>query len=102
VLFNRHADTVPKELDGSHSIKNLWPESYRISPWNARVKDRLENRLHELLCDGELDLKTAQCEIAANWIEAYKKYVTLVRIHPFRSRLRLVCRRLKKRPAKSG
>ena len=64
------------ELGGSNSIKNLWPESYRTSPWNARVKDRLENRLHELECDGDLDLKTAQREIAANWIEAYKKYVS--------------------------
>jgi len=67
---------ISLELGGSNSIKNLWPESYRTSPWNARVKDRLENRLHELVCDGDLDLKTAQSEIAANWIEAYKKYVS--------------------------
>jgi len=67
---------ISLELGGSNSIKNLWPESYWTSPWNARVKDRLENRLHELVCDGELDLKTAQREIAANWIEAYKRYVS--------------------------
>ena len=47
---------ISLELGGSNSIKNLWPESYRTSPWNARVKDRLENRLHELVCDGDLDL----------------------------------------------
>jgi hypothetical protein len=62
------------ELGGSNSIKNLWPESYR-TVWNARVKDRLENRLHELVCSGQLDLATAQREIATDWIAAYKKYV---------------------------
>jgi hypothetical protein len=27
--------------------------------------------LHKLVCAGQLDLKTAQREIASNWIEAY-------------------------------
>ncbi len=67
---------ISLELGGSNSIKNLWPESRRTSPWNAYVKDQLEDKLHELVCDGELDLKMAQREIAANWIEAYKKYVS--------------------------
>src|ERR1700751_4620489 len=67
---------IPLELGGSNSIKNLWPESYRTLPWSARVKDRLENKLHELVCSGQMDLKTAQEAIAANWIEAYKKYVS--------------------------
>ena len=66
---------ISLELGGSNSIKNLWPESYRTRPWNARVKDRLENKLHELVCSGQLDLQTAQRAIASNWIEAYKKYV---------------------------
>jgi hypothetical protein len=67
---------IPLELGGSNSIKNLWPESHRISPWNAQVKDRLEGKLHELVCDGKIDLKTAQQAIASNWIEAYKTYVS--------------------------
>ena len=66
---------IPLELGGSNSIKNLWPESYRTSPWNARVKDRLENKLHELVCSGQLDLQTAQRAIASNWNEAYQNYV---------------------------
>src|SRR5690348_8839896 len=37
---------ISLELGGSNSIKNLWPESYRTFPWNARVKDRLEDKLH--------------------------------------------------------
>src|ERR1700692_1010808 len=67
---------IPLELGESNSIKNLWPESHRTSPWNAQVKDRLEDKLHELVCSGQLDLKTAQQAIASNWIEAYKKYVS--------------------------
>jgi hypothetical protein len=67
---------ISLELGGSNSIKNLWPESHRTSPWNAQVEDRLEDKLHELVCSGQLDLKTAQQAIASNWIEAYKKYVS--------------------------
>ena len=29
---------IPLELGGSNSIKNLWPESNRTSPWNAQVR----------------------------------------------------------------
>ena len=39
------------------------------------MKDALERKLHKLVCAGQLDLKTAQGEIASGWIEAYKKYV---------------------------
>src|SRR5580704_13342892 len=67
---------IPLELGGSNSIKNLWPESHRTAPWNAQVKDGLEAKLHELVCSGQLDLKTAQQAIASNWIEAYKTYVS--------------------------
>ena len=42
--------------------------------WNARVKDALEDRLHDLVCDGRLDLATAQRDISSDWIAAYKKY----------------------------
>jgi hypothetical protein len=73
---------IPLELGGSNSIKNLWPESHRTSPWNAQVKDRLEGKLHELVCSGQLDLKTAQRAIASNWIEAYN--CTSARIRPVR------------------
>jgi hypothetical protein len=65
---------ISLELGGSNSIKNLWPESYRTTPWNAHVKDQLENHLHRLVCSGQLDLATAQREIATDWIAAYKRY----------------------------
>ena len=37
---------------------------------------RFQRKLHKLVCAGQLDLKTAQREIASDWIEAYKKYVS--------------------------
>jgi hypothetical protein len=51
-------------------------ESHHTSPWNAQVKDRLEDKLHELVCDGKIDLKTAQQAIASNWIQADQTYVS--------------------------
>jgi hypothetical protein len=65
---------ISLELGGSNSIKNLWPQSYETQPWNAHVKDALEDELHRLVCSGQLDLKTAQRDIASDWIQAYKKY----------------------------
>jgi len=64
---------ISLELGGSNRITNLWPEPYDIT-WNAHVKDRLENRLHEMVCAGQLDLATAQKAIATDWIAAYKRY----------------------------
>ncbi len=65
---------ISLELGGSNSLKNLWPESYS-GDWNAHIKDKLENKLHSLVCDGSLNLATAQHEIATNWIAAYQKYL---------------------------
>jgi hypothetical protein len=61
-------------LGGSEDIRNLWPEPSTSSNWNAHKKDALEERLHELVCNGELDLNTAQKAIATDWITAYEKY----------------------------
>lgn len=66
---------ISLELGGSNDIKNLWPQSYTTTPWNAHKKDTLENKLHALICAKKLDMATAQKDIATNWIEAYKKYV---------------------------
>jgi hypothetical protein len=62
-------------LGGAEDIQNLWPEPTRSSGWNAHVKDALEERLHQLVCAGKLDLPTAQRAIASNWITAYKTYL---------------------------
>ena len=39
------------------------------------AKDRLENKLHHLVCYGQLNLTAAQHAIVADWRVAYLKYV---------------------------
>jgi hypothetical protein len=34
----------------------------------AHVKDKLEDRLHALICPGKLPIKQAQHEIAVDWV----------------------------------
>lgn len=66
---------IPLELGGSPtSPQNLWPEP-RTGPWNAHIKDRLENYLHEQVCTGRMPLEGAQREIAENWIGAYRRHI---------------------------
>ncbi len=65
---------ITPALGGADDIHNLWPQSYSETVWNARVKDALENRLRDLVCEGQIDLATAQRDISADWIGAYKKY----------------------------
>jgi hypothetical protein len=65
---------VTPELGGAQDIRNLWPQPYAATVWNAHVKDALEERLHEMVCSGQIDLATAQHDIARDWISAYKKY----------------------------
>lgn len=65
---------VTPQLGGAADIRNLWPQPSRHAIWNARVKDALEDRLHYLVCSGQLDLATAQRELSQDWVAAYKKY----------------------------
>lgn len=65
---------ITPALGGTDDIRNLWPEPYTSTEWNAHVKDELEDHLHNLVCGGKLDLATAQRDMASNWIRAYKKY----------------------------
>jgi hypothetical protein len=65
---------ITPELGGANDIRNLWPEPYRAPVWNAHVKDQLEDKLRDMVCNGEIDLAIAQHDIAADWILAYKKY----------------------------
>jgi len=62
---------ISLELGGSNDIDNLWPQSYKTQPWNAHVKDKLENKLHQMVCDGEIELKVAQDKISKDWIGTY-------------------------------
>lgn len=65
---------ISPALGGADDIHNIWPQSHRGTAWNAEAKDALEDHLRRLVCGGQLDLATAQRDIASNWIEAYKKY----------------------------
>ena len=68
---------VSLEIGGApRDPKNLWPEPYIIKlsdgrSVGARVKDLIENRLHDLVCAGKLSLALAQHEEATDWITAW-------------------------------
>lgn len=67
---------IPISLAGaSDDLRNLWPESRRSEPWNAEIKDTLEDVLHRDVCNGRVPLKDAQEAIRTDWIAAYRKYV---------------------------
>ena len=65
---------ITPELGGATDARNLWPQRYQSPTWNARVKDELERLLPQLICSRQLDLATAQREMAVDWVAAYKKY----------------------------
>ena len=64
---------ISLELGGSNSVRNLWPESFMTHPWNAHVKDAVENALHQQVCAGTMSLHDAQQAIASDWIAAYRR-----------------------------
>lgn len=55
---------ISLELGGSNELPNLWPEPYP----DATEKDKVENALHALVCQGKLSLRTAQRGISRNWV----------------------------------
>jgi hypothetical protein len=63
---------VSLELGGSNDIANLFPEKLYARP-GYRVKDRLENRLHAMVCAGSIGLRAAQRAIATNWQGWYER-----------------------------
>ena len=65
---------ITPELGGTADARNLWPQPYGATRWNAYVKDELEQLFQRLVCDGTMDITTAQREIATDWIAAYRRY----------------------------
>jgi hypothetical protein len=57
---------VPLELGGSNATSNLWIEPGAI----PNPKDKVENRLHDEVCAGEVTLAAAQRAIATDWTTA--------------------------------
>jgi hypothetical protein len=65
---------ITPELGGVADARNLWPQPFARTRWNAYVKDELERLLHQLVCEKRVELATAQREMASDWISAYKRY----------------------------
>jgi hypothetical protein len=63
---------VSLELGGSNDIANLYPERANAHP-GYHVKDKLENKLHKLVCANLLDLTRTRRAIASNWERLYLK-----------------------------
>jgi hypothetical protein len=65
---------VPLEVGGSPtSVKNLWPQPWNVV-YNAGRKDTLENKIHALVCSGQMSLAAGQRIFMTNWIAGYQKY----------------------------
>jgi len=61
---------VSLELGGSNDISNLFPEAAEPKP-GFHEKDKVENYLHDQVCEGAMSLEEAQIKIATNWVEVY-------------------------------
>lgn len=74
---------ISLELGGANDIHNLWPQSYTAKPWNAHVKDKLENWMSKSVRDSyktnatyaEHLLQVYQYQISHNWTNAYLNYL---------------------------
>lgn len=62
-----------RKLGGADVFENLWPQAYDGTEWNAHLKDKLEDRLSDLVCNGEMTQQAAQECIATNWINCYQE-----------------------------
>jgi hypothetical protein len=67
---------VPLEAGGNpSSALNLALQSYVAKPWNAHVKDKLENFAHVQICSHKMTLVQAQALfIKTDWRYGYCKY----------------------------
>jgi hypothetical protein len=62
---------ISLELGGSNDIANLWPEAAEPRP-GFHEKDKVENYLHQQVCNGSMTLQEAQLKIAYDWLSVYK------------------------------
>jgi hypothetical protein len=63
---------VNLSIGGSNDISNLWPEAASPTP-GFHEKDQVEVYLQDQVCSGKMDLRTAQVQIATNWLQVYDK-----------------------------
>lgn len=62
-ILYRLDDIVPLELGGVNAIGNLWPQPILES----FAKDKKENELKKLVCNGKMTLAEAQNYFLENW-----------------------------------
>ncbi|CAB4538532.1 unannotated protein [freshwater metagenome] len=66
---------IPLAVGGSpRDPRNLFPQYYG-GAYGARLKDRLELKMHLLVCAGSVTLKAAQSAFKKDWRIAYRKYI---------------------------
>lgn len=64
---------IPRSAGGADDVRNLWPQPW--VPW-ARLKDRLETRLHKRVCiTRDLSLEAAQAVFRGDWRDGYERYI---------------------------
>lgn len=78
---------IPPQLGGLNDRKNLWPQPKEHLEWNAYIKDALEKRLQELVCNRTIPLEEAQAALTKDWIGAYQTYFSVrlpltIHVHP--------------------
>lgn len=71
---------VSLELGGSNDSANLFPEKVTFAAHapGFHAKDKLENKVHDLVCSGQMTLNAARSEIAMNWETLYKRVYGVV------------------------
>jgi hypothetical protein len=68
----KSAHIISLEFGGSNDTANLYPEKASPGP-GFHVKDKLENKVDDLVCDGTMTLRSVQKQIAANWQALYRR-----------------------------
>lgn len=90
VSYSQHASyevdhLIPLELGGDNALANLWPEPNGGGQPGYPSKDKLENRLHALVCAHQVDLAVAQRSIATDWYAALTTYMSMPVTAPSRA-----------------
>lgn len=68
---------ISLELGGAtNSYLNYYPEPdyAKKQGFYLNPKDKLENKLNDMVCSGKMTLATARTLISTNWVAAYNKY----------------------------
>lgn len=65
---------IPLEVGGSpDSPHNLFPQQLNGAN-GAHIKDKLENKVHQLVCNGTISLRDGQAAFTGDWLAAWDRY----------------------------